>query len=202
MSHCPQSDSPSCKPCFIHLKPPQWSSLSVMKQGLWHCYTAACESHNLVAFLSQKIYDHTVRATLYCHHLLAYASSPSFLPHVRIIQRPRWESAENRLLSVSHGYPECCCLRQCNQVRVSEGDRKPSICSMCKLNKVMIYGSRLRRAYMLNLLFFFTLSPGSRTGKGAFLLSSSPPQCSDGQPWGRPVCFKMKWAPSIGRNND
>lgn len=57
--------------------------------------------------------------------------------------------------------------------------------------------------------FFFppSLSPGSRTGKGAFLRSSSPPRCSlwhsvmDSPETGQCI-YKMNRAPSIGWRRD
>lgn len=97
-------------------------------------------------------------------------------------------------------------------MKVSEGDRKPSICSLCKLKKVMIYGSRLQSTYMLNLLFF-SLSLSFSPSRSLFRLAQGQVRVpfSAAHPHHHAVCgtlwwtaqrkadvFKMSWAPSIG----
>lgn len=96
-------------------------------------------------------------------------------------------------------------------MKVSEGDGKPSICSLCKLKKVMIYGSQLQRTYMLNLLFFFFFPPLCRLTQGRVRVPFSaahPHHCAVcGTLWwtapetGQCI-YKMNRAPSIGWRRD
>lgn len=91
---------------------------------------------------------------------------------------------------------------------MSEGDRKPSICSLCKLKKVMIYSSQLQSTYMLNLLFFFPLCRPAQ-GQVRVPFSAAHPRqhavlwhfMMDSLEKG-PCTFKMNWAPSMGQHSD